>query len=1273
MRIIQLCDDYWYNQVVNLDFKKIFLLVLSWGWLFLLGVTPTQAAAPNVACTASSINVAEYVAPNCGGDCPPVKATAKSSSGSYVGSVSNRIEWLDGSTFKQNSNDIHFLYRVEGGLIKFLQDTIWDNSFFCQENGQGAFYRVYDQNNQWGRGELKTQMSCGESVTSSGSIKTYAKVAGIESNPLMSLPDNACTVPGQSNQSVSVTKRVIFQGQAICNGQQNIDTLVVENVSGPGAGETYVYCRGQGLCAWYQSVDYSDSTPAEWKSSTDVCDLKGGSTTSSFDSSRKDQGLMLVTPTNPATSNEEGQLGYKFNYTEINKPWYQLYKDLIKQGYEAYCSVPTLWIEALVSEATKDTIGSMFYSTQDRVEMAYTQTFDYIDSMVPLWRNKNIFVLSDSKSLESFWGNLDSVDENDDPAAHQVESSAIYSLLSPEQQCFKQLEILDSTVSKCQQYGQADCPLELDLEESGESLGLTNLELASQINGVASQMGLSGDKFKTQFCGLANTPNPDGSTSTFQKEHAQQLKALSRTPLFLPNNYRYAFVVLAAELYGPEEPGANAPRFNFLEYSGGEGGYSRPRYDVRVIAFKFPDIGTNRDYTDPNEYEDPLQLTRNARLTLDQQADLAAAREEYFKLPDDLAAQVPDYAPFITCGYDPEHPNQGESCTKPMVAALVHMVNTRINSNNLNQCELFAEQEPTWNYEKVKYIGSEGGISDQDKIVQTIGNITHTAGSVYQQLVAQWTANSLSTTPDENSAPAFNFWSVYRFKNHADTGANDAGLPGVTVGNRNTAQHVDEADPNRGSDSVVPYCGPGEVDDYGNCATPYEAGQLIDFRFGDFESNSQLPPSSHGGDTDNPKARLYGYLVYPQGFELATVENVLYGTFSELDTTGIAASDLAALSDTEVPETTAGFNGIIYGDKFEWLKKLRATQPFLKLWNIDWGFGEGGKATSTAEDFKTNGNTNSYPSNQDRNECINKCGNSCPGLFTGCVDACVNGSSTFTCGNLTANDFVGVDKKTPQVNIISSQNDTKAPRVLGAVLGKVTLYIQKVISPLDSPMAKYIAACEQTDNPTENFLLGTCQNPDAAASELTSDAIPSSCQDFASQMIDLPNSIDEYKTLTYSIAEQKGVDPNLLWGVVNIESGRVLTAIANGQSQLACKNTINSCGAVGPMQVIVGDCVTDSCTSANTGILKTFDRTGNFCNIEDSLKWAADYLNQNRSYVTNLRPGASAKQILYMMAGRYYGLPDATLVKDACEGAPAVSGCNGLNYCQCAVDGFDGL
>lgn len=256
---------------------------------------PEQPKDEDVFPSCSVSSIADYVVPSCGGagqSCGVVNSSSVTVTDSYIGNVRNEVIDLGNGYIKQKSNDIFFIYRRNpDGSVSLLQDTIWGGGpaggfFTCDGTSEQAFYRVYDGNGNWGNQQYPASASCNSPFTNTSKLGTFKKVGDnynindpATPDSQLLVPDSeldACTVSGQTGIPVQNSSRLIFQGQAKCNGV-DFDMIAMQNVSGQGAGEVNMYCKGKGLCAFYQNMDFTveENKPINWPGK-DLCNLKAG-------------------------------------------------------------------------------------------------------------------------------------------------------------------------------------------------------------------------------------------------------------------------------------------------------------------------------------------------------------------------------------------------------------------------------------------------------------------------------------------------------------------------------------------------------------------------------------------------------------------------------------------------------------------------------------------------------------------------------------------------------------------------------------------------------------------------------------------------------------------------------------------------------------------------------------------------------------------------------------------------------------------------------------
>jgi len=274
--------------------------------------------------------------------------------------------------------------------------------------------------------------------------------------------------------------------------------------------------------------------------------------------------------------------------------------------------------------------------------------------------------------------------------------------------------------------------------------------------------------------------------------------------------------------------------------------------------------------------------------------------------------------------------------------------------------------------------------------------------------------------------------------------------------------------------------------------------------------------------------------------------------------------------------------------------------------------------------------------------------------------------------NPTVVNFPECLEKKASLEVVAPQND-HAPRLPFGRLGYIARKVQDVGYQIATPARDFLASITTT----EEWLLQNQVLKQPGGSGENPLPVPIACQGYSSQTIQIPTQ-PELITKIYQYANQNGITPQLLWGVFQIESGPFLRAMRAGKTTMSCGETINSCGATGPLQIIQGVCVTDQCKSPLIQDLKRIVRPDNICSVDGSLAWAAQALKSYENYpevqAALARIGADQKD--YLLAAKYLGLNVDKFDLPQCKSsqgnsASPISGCNGLNYCQCAVDSFD--
>ena len=319
----------------------------------------------------------------------------------------------------------------------------------------------------------------------------------------------------------------------------------------------------------------------------------------------------------------------------------QIASSLVNQGYQVHCTTPKITVLA-----QQGGLFDLVPPGEVTVGVDASQNYDYTDAKFPLLRS----ILNNGlmNSLENFWGFRDTSSENQ--KEKQVNSAPIYSLLSLKQQCEQQIKQLESVEALC---NKLEDPATCALYESVPDTSYDTKTLLEAYRNSGSSCGT--------FYG--------GTPKSLTEEQQQIKDGLANVSLYLNKAYRLAFLVVTAETKGQlDAPNA----FNFLGKDP-ETGEARPGeqapHEVRVIAFKVPDVATNKDPNDPGFYDDALSLTKNVLVP---EAEIKKQKnDESQRRVDFLDAtlnpgQTDLLIPPINCG---------GNCGQPLSQALVNMIN----------------------------------------------------------------------------------------------------------------------------------------------------------------------------------------------------------------------------------------------------------------------------------------------------------------------------------------------------------------------------------------------------------------------------------------------------------------------------------------------------------------------------------------------------------------------------------------------------------------------
>ena len=229
-----------------------------------------------------------------------------------------------------------------------------------------------------------------------------------------------------------------------------------------------------------------------------------------------------------------------------------------------------------------------------------------------------------------------------------------------------------------------------------------------------------------------------------------------------------------------------------------------------------------------------------------------------------------------------------------------------------------------------------------------------------------------------------------------------------------------------------------------------------------------------------------------------------------------------------------------------------------------------------------------------------------------------------------------------------------------------------------NPIHDYIIETLFTNPDTELFLKGVGGGEDSAEGEGLA------CSAIQNMTTELP-TMNGLMRMACGVAGNDKYDAQLLWGLMQIEGWNMLNAIADGKSSISCGEIVyNSCGASQITGQLVPQCIDkEACPQAAYIAEDTSDPTiaemrNNpeiACDIRTQLDFTLDKRKSEIGYLTSGFTAANgrspSKEELYqMMAGRNYGVPEEYLFQPGCGDYEAVPGCDGANYCVCAINTF---
>ncbi|MEX0896295.1 MAG: hypothetical protein WDZ94_05205 [Patescibacteria group bacterium] len=297
-------------------------------------------------------------------------------------------------------------------------------------------------------------------------------------------------------------------------------------------------------------------------------------------------------------------------------------ESLVRQGYQAYCAAPTYTVNPQMSGALPEYLDNIRAGLQPRLigqgglPITSTQVIDYTNAETPIFRDserKRVL----KADLEEYFG-FKELEETRFSRA-EIKSAPINSLLSETQRCAQTAQTLYSQEEMCNKlFDPNDCSL-LNRQVPG-----TDYRVRQLLN---------------EYKGFARSQDHlENCKMIVVGEGGNRLRTgMLTASMHLDRAYRIAFLVAAVA----QRPIQTDHIFNFFSHSD----QADPLHDVLLIAFKIPDIGTNKgslwqDETATTAQGVPLSYQQVVRNEANRKQEQTESGHTYWDDPMTLSRNV---------------------------------------------------------------------------------------------------------------------------------------------------------------------------------------------------------------------------------------------------------------------------------------------------------------------------------------------------------------------------------------------------------------------------------------------------------------------------------------------------------------------------------------------------------------------------------------------------------------------------------------------------------